>query len=369
MKITGIEVRVCRNDQPIGMEAGMRSGGPSDFEFIVITMRTDAGVEGNSFGFAGRGGNIAGEIAAKTLKPFFLGRDPIAREKHWLEFRTYDRWWHHAPIYAYGPFDICLWDIAGKFAGLPLYRLIGEYRNKVPVYGSSFALSTPEEYARQALEVQARGWHAYKVHPPGIYQFDLAAYRLCREAVGPDFKLMADPVAAYTHEQALRIGRALEKLDYYWLEEPLFDSDYHGLRKLSAQLDLPICGTEVLPGSHYSAAECIATNVVDIVRTDVSWKGGVTPVMKTAHLAESFGMRCEIHTAIYHALEVVNLHCCCAISNCEFFELLYPLSAMNAGMLTPLDIDPDGFAHPPDKPGTGVEIDWDHIDRCTIKVL
>jgi L-alanine-DL-glutamate epimerase-like enolase superfamily enzyme len=98
--------------------------------------------------------------------------------------------------------------------------------------------------------------------------------------------------------------------------------------KLTSALDIPVIGTEVLQGSHYLTAECIASGVIDMVRTDVSWKGGVTPVMKTAHLAESFGVQCELHTTIYHPLEVVNLHCCCAISNCEFFELLYPLSYM-----------------------------------------
>jgi len=145
--------------------------------------------------------------------------------------------------------------------------------------------------------------------------------------------------------------------------------DYRGLRNLAAQLDIPICGTEVVAGHHYSAAECIATNVVDMVRTDVSWKGGVTAVMKTAHLAESFGVPCEIHTAIYHALEIVNLHCCCAISNCEFFELLYPPDAMAVALKTPLAIDPQGYAHPPQQPGTGVDLDWDAIGNWTVSIL
>lgn len=347
----------------------MRMGGPSEFEFLFITMRTAGGIEGHSLGFAGRGVKAAGHVAAATMKPFFLGKDALARERHWQDFRTYDRWWHHAPIYAYGPFDICLWDIAGKAAGLPLYRLLGEYRDKVPVYASSFVLDSPEAYAEQALRVKARGWHAYKLHPPGKVEFDLKAYRLCREAVGPDFKLMADPVAAYTQEQALRIGRELEKLDYYWFEEPLFDVDYHGLRKLAAQLDIPICGAEVVAGSNYSAAECISSGVVDIVRSDVSWKGGVTAVMKTAHLAESFGVRCEVHTAIYHPLEIVNLHCCCAISNCEFFELLYPPEAMALAMKDALQIDDAGCAHPPQTPGIGVDFDFDFIEQSTIEVL
>ena len=369
MKIASIEIRVCRNTLQAMSDSEMRSGGRSTFDFLVISMKTDEGITGHSMGFAGRGAEMAGGIAASALKPFFEGKDPLFREKHWQDFRTYDRWWQHVPIYSYGPFDICLYDIAAKVADQPLYELLGAYREKVPVYASSFVLPSPEAYAKQALEVKERGWHAYKLHPPGKLEFDLAAYRACREAVGPEFKLMADPVAAYSHQEAFRVGRELERLNYYWLEEPLFDVDFHGLRKLTAKLDIPICGTEVLAGSHYSTAECISGGVVDIVRTDVSWKGGITPVMKTAHLAESFGVRCELHTTIYHALETVNLHCCAAISNCEFFELLYPLDYMDFAMKNKLDIDAEGYAHPPDAAGIGVDWDWDFIDRCTIKIM
>ena len=367
--IQSIEVRACRNTREAMTDSEMRAGGKSNFDFLFISMKTDAGIEGNSFGFAGRGAEMAGMIAASALKPFFQGKDPLFREKLWQDFRTYDRWWNHVPIYSYGPFDICLWDIAAKAAGLPLYKLLGACREKVPVYASSFVLATPQDYAKQAKEVQARAWHAYKLHPPGKVDFDLAAYRACREAVGPSFKLMADPVAAYSYEDALRIGRELERLNYYWLEEPLFDVNFHGLRKLTAKLDIPICGTEVLAGSHYSTAECIKSGVVDMVRTDVSWKGGVTPVMKTAHLAEAFGVACELHTTIYHPLEIVNLHCCAAIPNSEFFEVLYPLSYMEFGMKNRINIDAEGYAHPPETPGIGVEWDRDFIEKCTIQVM
>jgi L-alanine-DL-glutamate epimerase-like enolase superfamily enzyme len=367
--ISNIEVRVCQNTRDAMSDAEMRAGGKSTFDFLVITMQTDSGVIGRSMGFAGRGAEMAGVIAATALKPFFLGRDPLFREQHWQEFRNYDRWWNHVPIYSYGPFDICLYDIAGKVADLPLYKLLGGFREAVPVYASSFVLPSAEHYAQQALEVKNRGWHGYKLHPPGKMKMDLAAYRACREAIGPDFKLMADPVAAYSYEEALRVGRELERLNYYWFEEPVFDVDFHSLRKLSAKLDIPICGAEVLPGSHYSAAQCISSCVVDIVRTDVSWKGGITPVMKTAHLAESFGMHCELHTTIYHPLEIVNLHCCAAISNCQFLELLYPPSYMDFGMKKAINIDDQGYAHPPQEPGTGIEWDWDFIENCTIKVM
>src|SRR3974390_2345176 len=136
--IRDIETRVCRNERQLMENSEMRSGGASSFDFLVIRISTDEGFTGTSFGFAGRGAAMAGEIARQALKPFFLGKDPLARERHWQDFRTYDRWWNHVPIYSYGPFDICLWDIAGKMAGMPLYRLLGEYRKKVPVYASSF---------------------------------------------------------------------------------------------------------------------------------------------------------------------------------------------------------------------------------------
>ena len=368
MIIDSIEIRACRHTAK-AEASHMRAGGDANFDFLVVTMHTDEGVTGNSLGFAGRNAEAAGQTAAAILKPFFLSRDPLARERHWQDFRTYDRWWHHAPIYAYGCFDICLWDIAAKTAGVPLYRLLGEYRDKTPTYASSFVLETPGDYALQAIEVKQRGWHAYKIHPPGRMELDLEIYRACREAVGPEFCLMADPVAAYNHQQALRVGRELERLDYYWFEEPLLDTDFYGLRKLTAALEIPVCGTEVLAGHIHSTAECIASNVVDIVRTDVSWKGGVTPVMKTAHLAESFGLQCELHTAIFHALEVVNLHCCCAISNCEFFELLYPTTSMEVGLRSGIQIDEEGYAHPPSAPGTGVDFDWGFIDNCTVLKL
>ena len=345
MKINDIEIRLCKHDEEVMAETELRESPKSDLHFLIVTIKTDAGVDGISMGFAGMGAEMAGAIAAQSIKPFFLGRDPLAREKHWYEFRRYDRHWHLTPIYSYGPFDIALWDIAGKLAGMPLYKLLGHFREKVPTYVSSLYLESPQDYAVQVAEFKQKGFHGYKLHPPGDYHEALEAYRLCRQEVGddPHFKLMADPVNAHSYyEEALRMGR-----------EP----------------DIPIAGTEVLVGSHYSTAECIASGVVDIVRSDVSWKGGVTALMKTAHLAESFGVRCEVHTAIYPALEIVNLHCCCAISNCEFFEALIPMSLMKLGIKNPIHIDADGYAHPPQGAGTGIEWDWNFIDDATVAVL
>jgi len=368
MRISDIELRLCKlKDSPMA-NSEMRNGIRSDLEFLVLTMKTDDGLSASTFGFAGRGARMAGEIAAAALKPFFMGRDPLFRELHWHEYRMEDRWWNHIPMYSYGPFDIACWLLCAQAADQPLYKYLGAYRDRVPVYGSSLLLETVADYAEQALEVKNRGWNAYKLHPPGDPAFDVQAYRACREAVGPDFKLMSDPVAAYSFEQALKIGRELERLDFHWFEEPLYDESHHCLRELSRTLDIPICGAEVLNKHPYSVAECISTRVFDIVRADVSWSGGITAVMKTARLAEAFGVQCELHTTIYHPLELVNLHCCAAIKNTEFFELLLPDSHYAFGLKEAIEIK-DGLAILPEGPGLGIELDWDQIEDSTFGIL
>ena len=105
-------------------------------------------------------------------------------------------------------------------AGQPLYKYLGAYRDKVPIYGSSLVLDSPEAYAKEALEYKKRGFNAYKLHPPGKYDFDLEAHKMAREAVGDNFKLMSDPVAPYTFEQALRFGRELENLITTGMKSP-----------------------------------------------------------------------------------------------------------------------------------------------------
>src|SRR5918997_1195377 len=103
MKISEIEIRLFLHRAPAMMDEEMRGGMRSDLEFLVLAMKTDDGLEAATFGFVGRGAKMAGEIAAGVLKPFFLGRNPLYREKHWHDYRMADRWWNHVPIYSYGP--------------------------------------------------------------------------------------------------------------------------------------------------------------------------------------------------------------------------------------------------------------------------
>ncbi|MGQ4513144.1 enolase C-terminal domain-like protein [Streptomyces sp. DW26H14] len=367
--IRHIEIRVCRGDSAADdVRASSALPGGSRPPFVVLTLETGDGVTGTSFAFSTFNPRAAGE-AMVPVKQFFLGRDVFERERAQYDFRRFDRSWTLSPIYAYGPFDNASWDIIGKKTGRSVSRLLGRARDTVPVYVSSMFLPQGEDaYVAQAREAKAAGFHGYKIHPGGRLDEDLAVYAAVRKEVGPDFALMVDPVGAYTYAEALTAGRALEQLGYRWLEEPVHDVDWLSQQKLTAALDIPIIGTETLAGGHRGTSQAIAQGLVDAVRTDVSWRGGITDVMKTASLADAFGMRCELHTCVYHALDLVNLQCVSALTNCTYLELLYPLTDNDFGLAHGIDIV-DGHATVPDAPGLGIAYDWDFIDDRTMAIL
>ncbi|MFV0359975.1 enolase C-terminal domain-like protein [Tropicimonas sp.] len=366
MKIAALDIRACRSE---GTALGLKDSAETALEFLVLTLRTECGLSASMFGFAGRSALGAGHLAASSLRPFIVGRDARAREAIWRDWRRTDRWWHHLPVYSYGPLDCCLWLLAAQAAGQPLWRYLGGGRDTVPTYASSLVLADPEAYAAELRAVRAAGFRGYKVHPPGRDPVeDIAIHRAVRDAAGPDFPLMSDPVQPYTYDEALRLGRALEDMSYLWLEEPLPDENFAALRELTRALDIPVVGCEVLARHPWSVAECVATRVVDAVRADVSWSGGVTGVLKTAALADAFHMNCELHSTIFHPLELMNLHCAAAVGNSGMFELLWPMQRFAIGLAGELPVE-DGIAHLPEGPGLGMELDWNFIEETTIAIL
>ncbi len=370
MQISALEVRACKlspGAMPVNTLRGVTLN--QAMEFLVYTVTTEEGPSASMFGFPGRSAHGAALTAQATIAPVIVGQNALDREKLWHDMRRADRQWGHLPIYSYGPVDTCLWLLAAQQADQPLWRYIGGYREQIPVYVSSMFHDTEQAYIDEAVKARQDQYAAYKVHPPGKdFESDFTLHHALREGVGEDYRLMSDPVQCLTLEQAVRLGRALEKLNYEWLEEPLADENFSALRELTRTLDIPIVGCEVLAKHPYSVAECIATRVVDVVRADASWTGGVTGTLKTARLAEAFHMNCEIHTSIYAPLELVNLHLCGAIANNSYLELLVPTEQFAFGLQQPLPIK-KGIASLPQTPGLGIELDWDLIDAATIELV
>ena len=387
MKITDVEITVVDIPQPGVMDESQanpgttlsRSSKPeaSDAhpiaeishikppQIVVLVVKTDTEVEGYGFGWGTKGGMRTAHTIAEVFRPELIGNDPLDRERLWHAAHRADRYGGLASFNSYGPLDVALWDIASKSANVPLYKLIGAYRDRIPAYASSPFMETPEEYASLAIKAKLDGFSAFKLHPPGDPDLDIACCEAVRTAVGPGFVLMSDPVGGnYDHEDAVRVGRELERLDFLWLEEPLYDHDIHGLAQLSRTLDFAICAGE-WNSDVFSKINYLKSGAADIIRADVSWTGGVTGALKSAHIAEGFGVNCEIHMTVLSLMDVANLHVALAIKNCRYLELPYPDGA-TFGIKNPLKIDDQGNVRAPTKPGLGVDIDWDIITENTV---
>jgi L-alanine-DL-glutamate epimerase-like enolase superfamily enzyme len=264
---------------------------------------------------------------------------------------------------------VALWDLAGKAAGLPIAKLLGAYRDRVPAYASSAVLAGPDEYAAEAARFKADGWTAYKIHPPTDPPADIRVCRAVRQAVGDDFTLMLDPTWSYQYPEALRVGRAIQDLGFHWYEDPLADDDLYSYVKLKQHLHIPILATEYSPGGFTAYAPWITAQATDYLRGDVAVKGGITPLVKTAHLAEAFHMNFEVHHGGNSLNNVANLHVIMAIKNCEFFEVLLPAGAQKYGLVEDIEVDANGLVRALQGPGLGAAIDFDLIRKRTVAVL
>lgn len=271
--------------------------------------------------------------------------------------------------------DNCLWDILGKAVGLPVYKLLGAYRERVLAYASSQHLDTVEEFVESAIKCKAEGFKAYKIHPPEVtpergsnYKLDMEVCRAVREAVGDDFMLLMDPVGVYSRHEAMEVGRYLDELDFIAYEDPIPTTDIDGYVELCQALDVPIHAGEFI-FSIYDYPAYIRRGAVDVLRFIVDNVGGITGGMKVAHLAECFGMECAPHNwgdTLDHA---VHFHCELAMPNNMFFEMTVPQGFHERPyMKDRIRIATDGYVYAPAKPGLGYEVDRNVLDNITNRI-
>ena len=268
-----------------------------------------------------------------------------------------------------GAIDVALWDLAAKAAGVPVHRLMGSFRDSVPAYASSAVFDSAEEYAEEAVSIKEKGWTAYKIHPPAIPELDIKICQAVRLAVGDDYRIMLDSTWSYDYPSALRVGKAVQELNFYWYEDPLAYDDLYGYVKLKQALTIPLMATEMPSLGPKSYAPWLMERATDYLRGDVAIKGGLTSCLKTAHTAETFHMNYEVHHGGNSLNNVANLHLIMAIPNCEYFEVLLPDGAQKHGLIRDIEVDSDGLVHAHQSPGLGVDIDFDLIDNNKVAEL
>ena len=359
MKITNVKVDMFNWDsEPWRTGVGTSFG--KTRQLGVVTVETDEGISGNAFlGSSRVGADHFAPGLIEFIKPIVMGRNPQDIGAIWWDLWKMNR---SVSTYVIGAIDICLWDINGKIADQPIHRLLGTCKEIVPVYSSTAYHETKEEYAEEAIRFKDMGWTAHKIHPHGDPKYDIEISKAVRDAVGEDMRWMLDSMWAYQYEDAMRVGRAIEDLNFYWYEDPLVEEDLYNYVKLHQKLDIPIMSTEYAPGRYYGMTQWITQYATDILRGDVAVTGGITPMIRLCHLAEGFNMKCEIHHGGNSLNNVANLHITMAVPNCEFFEFFPCTGANMYGLVEDIQLD-GGFVHAPTKPGLGYEIDWDLLNK------
>lgn len=367
-KVTSVETWVCSRPETPGTGAHADDDdrirtATHGSHFVVLRLQTDDGLEGIATSIA-HVPSLSRSYLDDVIAPVVLGRDIHDREAIWQDLYALNRRMVFFPVFMPGPVDVALWDLAAKSADLPLYRFLGAYRDRLPAYASSQFMASIDEYLSEAAHYRSLGVNAYKAHPGGDWRMHIEIAEALRESF-PDMTLMLDPAGVdYSMAQAVRVGRRLEALDFHWLEEPFHDQFLDKYTTLAATLDIPIAAGEATSHGPAGVAQFIRANACDIVRADVAWKWGVTGTKKILHLAESFGINCELHTSM-SAMDVANLHVACSAKNSEFFELYAPHELWHFPLRTGLLLDEFGDVRVPEGPGLGVEIDWDLVDDTT----
>lgn len=322
-------------------------------ETIFVEIQTEDGLGGLGYSYTiGTGGRAVLELLRTDLCPLLIGEDASQIEAVWqkLFWATHGTAVGAITSLALAAIDIALWDVRCKSLNQPLWKLAGGARRAVPLYDTDggWLHLTLEELVDWAVAAKAHGWHGVKlkVGKPRPHQ-DMERLEAVREAVGPEMDIMVDANQSMTFAEAKRCARLFEPLDLYWFEEPLPAEDLSGHARLSAATSIPIAvGESIYSPSHFR--EYLAAGSVDIVQPDVARIGGITPWLKTAHLAESFNVR-----VAPHFLMELHVSLAAAVPNAVYIEHIPQLRKLTHRALEIVD----GMAIVPERPGIG--IDWD----------
>jgi L-alanine-DL-glutamate epimerase-like enolase superfamily enzyme len=335
----------------------------------ILKLTTAGGLEGVA-GAAMCSSHTFDRSIAETLRyllPEVLGRTALEREALWYRLRSLN-----TPLVpqAASLIDIALWDMAGKIAGLPLYRLLGGARDRVPAYASTPLLADAEAYVDYCAARLAEGFTAVKFHCWCEPSCDVPMVETVHDAMADKgLALMLDVEQRYTRDQALAAARRLEPLGLTWFEAPLLDTDLAGYIELRRHTAIPIlpAGNTVLDLAGVERG--LAMGAWSAARVDVTVAGGVTPGRKIMALAEAHNTTCELQCWGYTLTQAANLHVMLAYANCRFFEQPAPYPAFEYGALDVIRPDPEGNVRVTDGPGLGIGIDWPAVEAATIHRL
>jgi L-alanine-DL-glutamate epimerase-like enolase superfamily enzyme len=322
---------------------------------------------------AGLAGPIDVEQAfhiARQLTPLLIGQEALAHERLWdrlYRFAVHGR--KGVVMQAISAIDCALWDLKGKWAGAPVYRLLGgPLRDEIPAYASALGYSVePEAAARRVQEIIAQGYRATKWffrHGPGEgaaglrRNLDLA--RALRTAIGDEVDLMLDCWMSWDVPYALAAGAELAELRPRWLEEPVPPDRIESCAELRRRLPFPIATGEH-EYTRWGLKQLLDAGAADVIQPDIYWAGGLSETVKICALASTYDVQVIPHGHSTHA--TAHLLYAQPPQLCPYIEYLLKWNQINQYFFREQLEPVNGMVVPPDRPGLGVELDETKIER------
>ncbi len=365
MKITDVRMEMFKWPRTKPITNGLYTYTHNLLNIVVI--ETDE-PEITGIGLSG-GIEVTPEVGAAIVEHFkkaLVGMDPLDNERIWHEM------WRPKLVGRRGVttrvisgIDIALWDIKGKAAGLPVYKLLGGFTDRVDTYiaGGYYEEGKGLKELAQEMEDNVRlGATAVKIKVGAVpINEDIERVRVCREAIGPDVRLMVDANNAYRHYQAIEFARKAEKYDLFWFEEPVEPDDYIGQAEITRATSVPVAAGEN-EYTRYGFRDMINHRAVDILQPDGLILGGITEFMKVAALAQANDLDIAPHGA-----QAVHIHLVAAISNGLILEYYRDTVDPMHGKIWEHELEfKDGKVHAPDRPGLGLEPKWDTLQEFRV---
>jgi len=359
-KIARIESRIVRlpAEEPL-------AGGPvvagATRDFVTLEIGTDDGIEGIGVTFFG--GPLTGALkaAVDALGALTVGEDPLRTEAIADKLRAAASSSGPGGIFtlALSAIDIALWDIKGKALGLPVAKLAGGHRERVPTYASGALMRQfpMEHVAKAAPRLVENGFRQMKMQLalPGDTspEREVERARVIRESVGEGIDLMCDINQRWDVRQAISIGSRIEQYHLYWLEDVVAHDDYAGLARVAATLATPTAAGEYVYGA-VPFRHLLEARSVDIVMIDVLRAGGITQWLKIAAMAEAFNL-----PVVSHLLPEIHVHLVAAVPNGLTVEYM-PWSVR---LFEDAPRPTKGELAVPEKPGLGLKFDRGALRR------
>ena len=368
VKITAIEITQHRLHFTPPFHASWDTKPRHFWDATIVRVHTDAGLTG-----IGSGDLMVGFAGHEHL---FVGQEALALERHWRIINNisfhYGRCW---------PLDLALWDLAGKITGQPVWKLLGGLNDKVRAYASSGTLRAPEALADAAEQYLAQGFGALKIRfHRGDWKNDIRALEAVRKRVGDRLTLMVDcnqgwrmtwdTYAPWSLKDAVRVARELEKLDIYWMEEPLHRGDKEGMKALRGMTDVRIAGGE-MTRELYEFRDLIREGCLDVLQPDAALVGGITGLSRVGHMAQEHNLIFTPHTWTNGMGVTANAHLVAGMADAPFLEFPYDppewgLERRDYMMAEPLRVDAQGMIVMSHAPGLGYGLDEEKLKATRV---